>query len=150
MKKILVLAAFVCFINACKKKVDKPITPIVVPVLPIDSALIKLTANKWEVYDVKISDNSIWSIPGIIQACMKDDSYQFFKDSFLSAYENAKKCATDDSTRTKWQFIGGTKRVKATLLGQSDTADIISLNETKLQLGLDYNGSPAEIFFRKK
>ncbi len=149
MQKVFISAIIIALAYSCKKKVEPPKTPEnFTPA--VDSIMLKLTAHQWEIYDVKTSGTSVWNFPGVIQKCLKDDSYRFYKDSLLVSYENTLKCGTDDSTTSDWQFIDGRKKVKATILNLTDTADIISLSNDKMQLALEYNGSPAEIYFRKR
>lgn len=91
MKKIFISTIVIALAYSCKKKAEPPKAP--------DSAsanleMQQITAHQWEIYDVKTGGFSVWNIPGIIQNCLKDDSYRFYKDSLLVSYENTLKCGT--------------------------------------------------------
>lgn len=155
MKRKYLLAVGLLFLTyaACKK--ENNVQPLpgtnVTPIVPVDHEMIRITRSEWLIYKVDANGTDVWQIPGIIETCTKDDTYRFYKDSILTSYENSNICSgRADSTRSNWQFIDGRKKLSATLLGGNDTADIVLLTDTTMNLLLNYNGTDATIFFKKK
>jgi len=111
----------------------------------------RLTQWKWLIYKVEVGGVDFWKLPGVIESCTKDNTYKFYKDSVLTQYENTEVCSgAPDSTRSEWQFLDGRKKIMATLFGLSDTANVVSLGDSTMQLGINYQGSDALIYFKKK
>ena len=154
-KVLLVIVVILIGIGACKKEkppvAEEKVKPAdTIPILP-DYEMMHITKPLWIIYKLESGGVNIWSIPGIIDNCLKDDTYRFTKDSVLTDYENKVHCAgTTDSTKSKWQFIDNRKRVLADLFGMSDTADIKSLTDTTMQLFINYSGQDADVYFKKK
>ena len=110
----------------------------------------RITSHDWIMYKVTLGGLNMWDA-GVIQSCQKDDSYKFYKDSVLMTYENANVCSgNSDSTESSWQFFDGRKKLVGTILGSTDTADILLLDDLNLNVQVDYSGSPAVIYFKKK
>ena len=151
MKYLALYSVAACaLLFACKKeKEDIKDEQQQQPVEDID--LKRITAHQWIVYKLEAGSLNVWDFPGLIEACLKDDSYRFYKDSTLTQYENAKVCSNGkDSTVNNWQFYDNKKKLIGTMLGITDTVDIISLQDTSMQFSLEYDGTPAMIYFRKK
>lgn len=148
MKKELLAIILLLCVFACKKKGkgdDGPSAPAQ------DIEMQRITRWKWLVYKVEVGGVDFWKLPGVIESCVKDNTYKFYKDSILTQYENSEICSgAPDSSRSDWQFMDGRKKVAATLLGLSDTADVISLEDSTMQLKINYQGSDALIYFKKK
>lgn len=148
MKKELLAIILLLLVFSCKKKEkgdDGPATPAQ------DIEMKRITQWKWLVYKVEVGGVDFWKLPGVIESCTKDNTYKFYKDSVLIQYENSEICSgADDSSRSEWQFIDGRKKLMATLFGMSDTANIVSLGDSTMQLGINYQGNDALIYFKKK
>ncbi|MES2617051.1 MAG: hypothetical protein V4613_04180 [Bacteroidota bacterium] len=147
---IVVLAAGL-IVASCKK--EQPVKPddqtTTQPV--INYEMLRITKPYWTIYKFVLGGIDYWSIPGIIDACNKDNTYRFYKDSVLTTYENDNVCTgSTDSSRTNWKFLNNNKKIEATLLGTTDTADILLLTDSTMDLSIDYNGQPAKIYFKKK
>ncbi|MCC6818383.1 MAG: hypothetical protein IT245_05800 [Bacteroidia bacterium] len=147
MKKLLIFGLIALSIYACKKGTD--VTPE--SNKPTEDLPMKyLTAAPWLAYKVTLSGVNIWDL-GMIDGCMKDDSYRFYKDSTLTQYENTNVCSgSPDSTESEWYFFKGREKMVASILGLTDTANIISLDTANMQLQIDYDGSPVMVYFKKK
>jgi hypothetical protein len=150
MKHLFLYTVAACaFLMACKKEKEevkeeeKPATE--------DLDMKRISAHQWIIYKLEAGGTDLWGFPGIIETCMKDDSYRFYKDSTLMQYENAKVCSGGkDSAANRWQFYDNKKKLIGTMLGITDTVDVISLQDTTMQFSLDYQGTPALIYFKKK
>jgi hypothetical protein len=146
MKKVVFFFTLGCLcFCACKKKKevvdDKP---------KEDIEMQRITKHPWEVYKLVVSGSDIWNT-FLIKDCQKDDYYRFSKDSVLTQYENTNICAGGtDSVSSEWHFYEGRKKLIGTILGMTDTADVIMLEETEMQLGVTFQDNPTVIHFRKK
>ncbi len=130
--------------SACKK-------PPVDPPVEEDVEMRRISSHLWEAYKLELGGIDVWNYPGGLKDCQRDDSYRFNRDGSLIEYENAKVCtAGTDSFVNTWKFYDGRKQVIATVLGITDTAGIKLLDDTDMQLSMEYEGSPAVIYFRKK
>lgn len=137
--------AGIAFFSACKK--DKVADPAPV-VVQEDLELKKITSAPWKIYRVEVNGFDVYALA--VPACQQDDSYRFYKDSTLMQYENGNICSGNpDSTATRWQFYEGKTKLIGTVLGMTDTASIVTLEDALLKLSVDYNGNPAVIFFKK-
>lgn len=129
----------------CKKETEAPPGP---PAVKVDREMNLITASEWIIYKAEVSGINVWDL--LIEACQKDDTYRFYADSTLTTYENTTVCSGNaDSTQSFWSFYDGRKKLIGTVLGLSDTAEILTLTETDMKLNVDYDGSPALIYFRK-
>lgn len=136
---------------SCKKETpEKPDdkttnTPV------INYEMLRISKPNWIIYKFELGGFDYWSIPGVIDACNKDNTYHFYTDSTLTTYENDNVCTgSTDSTRSTWQFLDNNKKIEATLLGITDTADILLLTDSTMNLSFDYNEQPAKVYFKKK
>ncbi len=152
MNKFLLACAVVFALSqGCKKKEDTPKTndPVVVPTDDIE--MKRISKHQWMIYKLELSGTDVWNNPLIVKDCERDDSYRFYKDSTLMKYENANICSGEaDSTENTWQFYDGRKKIIGTLIGIKDTLGIVSLQDTFMQLSVDFMGNPALIYFKKK
>lgn len=148
MKKEWLAIVLLLFVFSCKKKDkgdDGPGTPAQ------DIEMQRITRWKWLVYKVDVGGVDFWKLPGVIESCTKDNTYRFYRDSVLTQFENSEVCSgATDSSQSEWRFIDGRKKVMATLFGLSDTANVVSLGDSTMQLGINYQGSDAVIYFKKK
>ena len=146
MKKAFVIIAFVSFWAAsCKKETAPPPSP---PIVQEDLEMKRITSAPWKIYRVEVSGLDLYNLA--VPACQQDDTYRFYKDSTLMQYENGNICSGNpDSTATHWEFYDGKKKLIGTVLGLTDTATVVTLEDALLKLSVDYNGSPAVIFFKK-
>lgn len=134
-------------IYACKKETETPQTNDP-PAPTVDIDLKNISAKPWVMYKAELAGINIWN-SGMIPDCQKDDLYRFYKDSTLMTYENTKKCSGNtDSTESSWMFYNNKKQIIGTILGIEDTADVVTLNETTLNLSIDYQGSPVKLYFK--
>lgn len=146
MKQFLISLSFVLLLFSCKKEDVVDITPKQAE----DLEMKFITAFPWIIYKVTLNGSNIWDI-GLIEACLKDDSYSFKRDSSLIQFENKNICSGNpDSTVTQWTFYEGRKKIIASVLSLTDTAEILLLNESDMELMVDYEGSPVRVFFKKK
>ena len=145
MKKILfVFAVASIWAVSCIKE---QVPPSPVPVTE-DLDMKRITSAPWKIYRVEVSGLDVYNLA--VPACQQDDSYRFYKDSTLMQYENKNICSGNpDSTATHWEFYDGKKKLIGTVLGLTDTATVVTLEDALLKLSVDYNGSPAVIFFKK-
>ncbi len=136
-------------ILACKKnKSDGSESPAKTT---FDSTSIHITTPLWVIYDVQSSGISVWGLPGIIDNCLKDNTYKFYPDSVLTSFENTNKCSgSADSTQSQWYLFNKNKNMVATILDVTDTAEIIKITSDRMQLLIDYEGNPVNAFFKKK
>jgi len=149
MKKLLFLSllAFLAF-EACKKKDDPVVEP---PKSTADVEMNRITKHQWTIYQLTVGGTDLWNFPGAFPSCQKDDSYRFYRDSTLMQYENSNVCSGNpDSTATSWRFYEGRKKIIGTILGLTDTVGVVSLEDSLMQLSVDYQGNPALIYFKKK
>ena len=146
MKKIfLVFAIISIWVVSCKKETESPANP---PAVTEDLELKRITSAPWKIYRVEVNGFDVYNLA--VPACQQDDSYRFYKDSTLMQYENGNICSGNpDSTATHWEFYDGKKKLIGTVLGMTDTANVVTLEDALLKLSVDYNGSPAVIFFKK-
>lgn len=146
MKNIVFFSLAACLVfYGCKKKVPTDEQP------REDVEMRRISQHTWEVYRVMVSGTDVWNIPQIIKECQKDDTYRFYRDSVLTHYENTDICSGGtDSARNSWRFIEGRRKIIATLLNMTDTGEIISLDETEMQLGVTLMDNPSVVYFRKK
>jgi hypothetical protein len=85
----------------------------------------------------------------MIEDCQKDDTYRFYRDSTLMVYDNTDKCSGGtDSTDSEWQFFDGRKKLIGTILGTTDTANVLVLDPSSMILGIDFDGSPLKVYFK--
>lgn len=146
MKKIfLVFAIISVWAVSCKKETESPANP---PAVTEDLELKRITSAPWKIYRVEVNGFDVYSLA--VPACQQDDSYRFYKDSTLMQYENGDICSGNpDSLATHWEFYDGKKKLIGTVLGMTDTASVVTIEDALLKLSVDYNGSPAVIFFKK-
>jgi hypothetical protein len=146
MKKAFIVITLVGFWAAsCKKETAPPTIP---PVVQEDLEMKRITSAPWKIYRVEVSGLDLYNLA--VPACQQDDTYRFYKDSTLMQYENGNICSGNpDSTATYWAFYDGKKKLIGTVLGLTDTATVVTLEDALLKLSVDYNGSPAVIFFKK-
>jgi len=146
MKKAFIVITLVSFWAAsCKKETAPPPSP---PVVQEDLDMKRITSAPWKIYRVEVSGLDLYNLA--VPACQQDDTYRFYKDSTLMQYENGNICSGNpDSTATYWAFYDGKKKLIGTVLGLTDTATVVTLEDALLKLSVDYNGSPAVIFFKK-
>lgn len=145
MKKLLIFGLLAVGFFACKKEDPQPGSNDVVEDIPMK----RLTSFPWLVYKATLNGNNIWNL-GLIDACQKDDTYKFNRDSSLINFENTNVCSGNpDSTMTDWRFYQGRDKLIATMLGITDTALILALDTADMQLQVNYQGSPVILFFKK-
>lgn len=147
MKKLFILTLiFSGLIYSCKKTDDKKEEPKVE-----DLTYKKLTQNKWQVVKALSGNINVWTIPGLVESCLKDDYYRFKKDSVLTSYDYNNKCSgSPDSTNSTWYFIyGNTKVIRGTFFNQTSDATIIDLTDSTAQFRTLYNGSDVDIYFKR-
>jgi hypothetical protein len=145
-----ILAAIGLFFFSCEKESSDQLTPAN-NTTAVDYEMLHITKPEWLIYKVDAGGTDVWQLPGIISTCSKDDTYRFYKDSILTTFENKNICSGGtDSSRSRWQFIDGRKKVTATLLGTSDTATILELTDSTMRLFVNYMGTDATVFFKKK
>jgi|GEM_PF-1369764 len=136
--------AAVLSLSACKKSEE----PGIVPPPSGDVEMARISASEWRVYRVDLNNLNVYDL--LLEDCQKDDTYRFYKDSSLLHYENSTVCSgMPDSSATQWQFYNGRKQLIGTILGITDTVDIVSLQDTEMKLAADYQGNPAIIYFQK-
>jgi hypothetical protein len=145
MKYLFSVIVLVFLLNACKKEtIIEQGAPA-----PEDIEMNRITANPWIVYKVTLGGTDIWNL-GLIPSCQKDDTYKFRRDSSLTQYENSEVCSGGtDSTESTWTFYEGRKKIIGSVLGIDDTATILDLQETTMNLLVDYNGNPVTVYFKK-
>lgn len=147
MRKLVLFVVLSTALFACKKKTEDSVNNPAPA--PEDLEMKRITSHDWIMYKVTLGGLNMWDA-GVIQSCQKDDSYKFYKDSVLMTYENANVCSgNSDSTESSWQFFDGRKKLVGTILGSTDTADILLLDDLNLNVQVDYSGSPAVIYFKK-
>lgn len=147
MKKLSLIAVLVLLAYSCRKTGEDPApsTPQVVD----DVEMRLITAFPWVAYKVSLSGVNIWDL-GMIESCMKDDTYKFHKDSTFTQFENSNVCAgSEDSTQHDWMFYQGRKKIIGTFFGVRDTGEIMLLDTANFQVQVDYEGAPATLFFKK-
>ncbi len=147
----ILLGLIVFLIFSCKKSKDT-VTPVVPEtVIPVDYEMIRICKPEWLIYKVDVGGTDFWQIPGIFQTCMKDDTYRFYRDSVLTTFENKNICTgNSDSIHSRWNFMDGRKKIEGIFLGNRDTADVVKLTDSTMQLYVNYMGNDANIFFKKK
>ncbi|MEZ4804579.1 MAG: hypothetical protein R2852_03625 [Bacteroidia bacterium] len=144
---LLIFVFSFAIISSCKK--DKTEDEIKDNNTLSEVELNRISAFPWLIYKVEVSGADIWNL-GLIPDCQKDDTYRFYKDSTLMSYENDDVCSGGmDSTASQWQFHDGKKKIIATIFGLKDTAEVKKLDDLNLHLSMDYEGSPALIYFKK-
>lgn len=142
MKPLFAIILCLAIVQSCKKntkepKKDEPF---------VDVEMNKISAKPWLIYRVDLNGLNVWNA-GLIEKCQKDDTYRFYKDSVLMVYDNVDKCSGGtDSTDSYWQFYKGRKRLIGTILGTTDTADILVLDPSSMILGIDLDGSPLKVY----
>jgi hypothetical protein len=145
MKKILL---FFAVISVCLASCKKAEVPPSAAAIKEDLEMKTITSAPWKIYRVEVSGLDVYNLA--VPACQQDDSYRFYKDSTLMQYENGNICSGNpDSLATHWEFYDGKKKLIGTVLGLTDTASVVTLEDALLKLSVDYNGSPAVIFFKK-
>lgn len=147
MKTLFSIFIFsVIIFAACKKTEDEK--PQVNNTPTSDIEMNRICANPWKAYQVDVNNMNIWDL--LIEACQKDDTYKFNRDSSLIHYENTDVCSgMPDSSSSQWTFYEGRKKLIGTILGITDTAEIVTLQDNEMKLSVDYNGMPALIYFKK-
>ncbi len=147
MRKVLVVTLLLTLVLGCKKTIEQPAEEKKVTE---DIEMKRITAFPWVIYKVTLGGTNIWDL-GLIESCTKDDSYKFYKDSTMTQYENAEVCSGgQDSTKNTWYFYDNKAKLIGTLLGITDTATVLSLQETEMSLLVNYNGNPVNVYFKKK
>ncbi len=147
MRKVFIMAVlFSLVIFSCKKSNTKQDEPKVE-----DLTYKKLTQNKWQVVKAISGNINVWTFPGLVESCLKDDYYRFKKDSVLTSFDYVNKCSgSPDSTNSTWYFINGnTKSLRGTFFNQTSDATIIDLTDSTAQFRTLYNGSDVDIYFKK-
>lgn len=141
----LFILTAVIFVS-CKKTEDEK--PQVNNPPASDIEMNRICAAPWKAYQVDVNNMNIWDL--LIEPCQKDDTYKFNRDSSLIHYENANVCSgMPDSSSSEWTFYEGRKKLIGTILGITDTAEIVTLQDNEMKLSVDYNGMPALIYFKK-
>lgn len=136
--------AALLFLNACKEDNDE----LVAGTAQEDLELKRITSAPWKIYRVEVSGLDVFNLA--VPACQQDDSYRFYKDSSLMQYENSNVCSGNpDSASTHWEFYQGKSKLIGTVLGITDTAGVVALEDQLMKLSVDYNGNPALVFFKK-
>lgn len=134
-------------LNACKKE-DPPIKTDNNNPPGTDQEMIKLTATPWMAYRADFNGINVWDF--LVDACQKDDSYKFNRDSTVVQYENANVCSGNpDSTTNNWNFYSGNKKLIGTFFGITDTATIVTLIDKEMKLDIDYDGTPVTLYFKR-
>lgn len=154
MKKTLLGLAALCLLlsaQSCKKDKD-PVTPSPAPA-PAPAPVTKralLTSGKWIVASMTFSEPGRTDIDlynTVIEACEKDDHYQFQADGKTMVFENGNKCTAGGPASYQdgtWALISNdTKLVSKTDEG-NDTAAITELSASVIRLKKDF-----EYFGRK-
>lgn len=146
-----ILTFLIVLSAACKKEKKGPDNPPPDNTPKISERMMNITANEWIIYKFVLGGTDFWLVPGVIDACNKDNTYRFYRDSVLTTYENTNICSGNtDSTRSNWEFVDNEKKVMATIFNITDTADILLLNTTNMNLSFDYGGQPGTVYFKKK
>src|SRR5690606_17902825 len=124
IKNTLACAFLVLLIfSACEKKTDGPGSPPDTR----DIEMLRITAEPWTMYKVELSGQDIWNM-GFIDQCQKDDTYRFYANKRMVQYENRNVCSGNtDSSENEWDFYNGRKSVIGSILGITDTAQILEL-----------------------
>jgi hypothetical protein len=146
---VFTIAIFQFF--SCKKEKTN-VAPGKEPIVeaPVDIEMLRICKPNWLIYKVMVGSTDFWPIPGIFETCMKDDTYKFYKDSVLTTFENKMICSgNSDSSHSSWNFVDGRKKIAASFFGTTDTADIVLLTDSTMQLFVNYNGTDATIHFKK-
>ncbi|HEY1045262.1 MAG TPA: hypothetical protein VGF79_02415 [Bacteroidia bacterium] len=112
-----------------------------------------LTQKKWKVSSLVTSNTDIWNTP-FIDACNRDNIYNFRTDDSLSVHDMTSKCnGTDpDSTVSFYKLYNNNTQlilnVKLTsTVTVKDTAEIVTLDENTLKINADYSSVPATLTF---
>lgn len=146
--RLILFSVIACSIAmySCKKTSTKQDKPKVE-----DLTYKKLTQNKWQVVKAISGNINVWTIPGLVESCLKDDYYRFKKDSVLTSYDYINKCSgSPDSTISTWYFIdGNTQIIRGTFFNQTSDASIVNLTDSTAQFRTLYNGSDVDIYFKK-
>lgn len=113
-----------------------------------------LTMKRWKITSLISSGTDIWNTP-FVEACNKDNEYDFRTDDSLVVHDMNLKCDVNDpdSTSSYYMLMSDDKRIilnaKLTAsLTVNDTADIETLDENTLRLNAEYSGLPATITFQ--
>lgn len=150
MKTRLIILAVLTGLAACKKEKDEYVQPEIVTDPPVqkDTIMDMISASSWLAYRADVNGFNVWDL--LVEDCTKDDTYRFYRDSTLMQYENTEVCpGSTDSSGSVWRFHEGRKKLIGTILNITDTAEILSLTKTEMKLSVDYNGTPALIYFKK-
>jgi len=153
MKKIFLMMAvgvLSIYFVSCKKekKEDTPKTP--------ESRQSILSKENWVISTVEIGGQDIWS-SFIVQACYKDNEYNFKTNDTLEIYDKVIKCdAADPNTLyNNYKLLDAENKMYLNLeltpiIKINDTATLIELTNSKLKMIANYSGSPATVTFIKK
>lgn len=119
---------------------------------PTKSELIQ--ANIWMITSLKTGGFDVWNTP-FVEICQKDNTMDFQTNDRLIVDEGEVKCSDDDpqTTQGEWKIIGDTKLyLNILLLGSpfNDTADIVSISDTKLVIKANLMDLDGEVTFSKK
>lgn len=146
---VIAAVAFVAY-TACKDPVDPPDNN------NNNSGKSKseyLTQKKWKVSSLVTSGTDIWNTP-LIDACNRDNQYNFRTDDSLAVHDMSSKCSgTDpDSTVSFYKlYNNNTQLILNVKLTSSvtvkDTAEIVTLDENTLKINADYSSVPATLTF---
>ena len=112
-----------------------------------------LTQKKWKVSSLVTSNTDIWNTP-FVDACNRDNQYNFRSDDSLAVYDMSSKCNNTDPDSTvsfyklynnNTQLILNVKLTSSVTV--KDTADIVTLDENTLKINADYSSVPATLTF---
>lgn len=139
-------------ILACKDTVDPP----KVDEKPSKTPQEYLTVSKWKISNLVSSGTDIWNTP-FVEACNKDNEYNFRSDDSLTMYDNSNKCDSNDpdSTTSSYKFYNNNTQLilNARLTSSvsiNDTVKIVELNDEILKIDAEYSGLPATVTFKHK
>lgn len=149
MRKLITLFLAVSMalaISSCKKDDDNNSTPANNNNSGGGSTPTKtemLTAKKWKVVGLTVGGQDFYAQ---MDACDKDDTYEYKTDGTYIEDEGATKCDPGDPqeiTKDTWKFTDNETKIVA----DGITATIKEMTATKMVLEADFLGSPAVTTF---
>lgn len=113
-----------------------------------------LRGSNWKINSLVSSGTDIWNTV-LVEACNKDNQYKFRSDDSLVLFDMSSKCQTSDpdSTVSYYKLYDNDSKIilnvnLTSTVAINDTAEIVTLDESTLQLNAEYSGLPATIIFK--
>ena len=134
-KPVILLAAFVLSITACKKSDNSGSSSAKATTLETGKWRITSSSSVVE-YGAPIGNQTV-DLYNTLSACQRDNLFIFNTDNTTTTDEGATKCNSGDPQQTvsgTWALLNGDTQLSIISGGTTVTADILSLDNSGLQV----------------